>query len=176
MPADSYSTAEHGTALNNTDFQALQETAHNFSRGTQDFSTDLCDCCEGPGAASGCLLAFFFPFWAHGIIGNEVAEGVGRVPAAFPTFCVYSLNCLVASLTPLIGAYHHPFSVSLALAMLRFNWQGRRKMREKYGIPNDGNGTLLHATVCPFSIQTCFTCSTLSMASSTVGLFSAEFG
>lgn len=106
------------------------------SIGTQ-FTTDLCDCCEGPGAATGYLVALFFPCWAHGIIGDDAAGGVGHCAACWPTCCCYGTYLMGVSLASVLGPYHVCFMWPPMIAFWTMNTLGRKKMREKYGIPGD---------------------------------------
>lgn len=100
-----------------------------------EFTTHLCDFCEGPGACMACCIGTFLPCWAHGIIGDVTGEGVGRQPPCVLLCCLYGLGVV------------YPVGGVCQIGAFTLNVLGRKKMREKYGIPGDccPGGALPHA-------------------------------
>lgn len=123
--------------------------------GEAKFSTGLFDCCEGPHGVEGCLISWCVPCWAHGIVGDVVADGVGRVPPCSLTLGLYGIIWLGSCLAGVCRGVNVAFQVPAAIGFIVLAALGRKKMREKYGIP--GN-------CCPGDCCTVYWCHCCALA------------
>lgn len=120
--------------------------------GEVKFSTGLCDCCEGPQGIEGCLVAWLVPCWAQGVIGDVVADGVGRVPPCSLTLGLYGIIWVGSCFAGVCHGVNAAFQIPAAIGLIVVAAFGRKKMREKYGIPGNccpGGNCLRHSPPPP---------------------------
>ena len=123
---------------------------------TGKFSTGLLDCCEGPDAPVGCVISWLLPCWSQGIIGHEVADGVGRIPPFSLTCGLYGLTYIGSCFWGVCYPYPAIFQLPSAIAFLVLSVLGRGKMRKKYGIEGSGlPGTSPPGSRSPYVLLHC---------------------
>jgi Cys-rich protein (TIGR01571 family) len=104
---------------------------HGAADKLPTFTTDTFDCFKGPDGCQTCLVAFFLPCLAHGVIADAASGGRGQTaPCA-----LYFLSSVISSMS---GVLMIPQCVLGTLA--------RSKFRKKYNI---GGSQCNGARHCP---------------------------
>ena len=112
------------------------------ANGSDEFSTGLCECVQGPQSCYICMSSWLLPCFSYAHVRDHAAGSGTKHPCSM--FCVLTT---LPQFIPYVGG------IVTTVSRTVLGMQGRQLLRQKYGLKEDDCGGAFLISPAPFPVE-----------------------